>query len=287
MWLFLVASFFFVEIHDRLEPDFDRRGFEWPLRCSFWVLVHVLALLLIAYLVSVKVLLVVLIALGCAGARPRHTPLKLMTYVMVLLGLGVAFAVEIVYIRDFLDNSDWERMNTVFKFYYQVWLLLALGGALIFDWLVRALLGTAEQMSGRRDIHLKRFARCATVQCAGNWLRGVVDCRALVLLAGSSVFLVDGTQARVQDPQIWAEVQPPPGGIQPQGLSLDGMAYMRGWYPGDYAAINWMNEHISGIPTIVEASNGPYAWYGRVSIYTGLPSRARLEQLTSRSNASR
>jgi uncharacterized membrane protein len=77
---------------------------------------------------------------------------------------------------------------------------------------------------------------------------------------------------RVQDPSIWATVAPPPGGVQPQGLSLDGMAYMRGWYPQDYAAITWMNEHIGGDPTIVEASNGPYAWYGRVSIYTGLPS---------------
>jgi uncharacterized membrane protein len=66
-------------------------------------------------------------------------------------------------------------------------------------------------------------------------------------------------------------VQPPPGGNQPTGLSLDGMAYMRGWYPGDYAAITWLNAHVGGIPTIIEASNGPYQWYGRVSIYTGLP----------------
>jgi uncharacterized membrane protein len=93
----------------------------------------------------------------------------------------------------------------------------------------------------------------------------------LALLFGSSIFLVEGTQARLNDPAIWATVQPPPGGIQPQGLSLDGMAYMRGWYPGDYAAINWMNTHIGGDPVIVEASNGNYAWYGRVSEYTGLP----------------
>ncbi|HEX8730103.1 MAG TPA: hypothetical protein VF739_15840, partial [Ktedonobacterales bacterium] len=91
------------------------------------------------------------------------------------------------------------------------------------------------------------------------------------LILGSSVFLVEGTQARVSDPAIWAAVQPPPGGVQPQGLSLDGMAYMRGWYPGDYAAITWLNQHVGGDPVIVEASNGPYAWYSRVSIYTGLP----------------
>jgi uncharacterized membrane protein len=82
---------------------------------------------------------------------------------------------------------------------------------------------------------------------------------------------VQGTRARVSDPTIWAQVQPPPGGVQPQGLSLDGMAYMRGWYPEDYAAINWINAHVAGAPTIVEASGSPYLWYSRVSIYTGLP----------------
>jgi uncharacterized membrane protein len=95
---------------------------------------------------------------------------------------------------------------------------------------------------------------------------------ALVLLIfGSTVFLVEGTQVRLQDPAIWAAVQPPAGGVQPQGLSLDGMAYMRGWYPGDYDAINWMNQHVGGMPVVVEATGGVYEWYGRVAIYTGLP----------------
>ena len=46
------------------------------------------------------------------------------------------------------------------------------------------------------------------------------------------------------------------------------MAYMRGWYPGDYAAINWINAHIGGDPTIVEASDGNYylVW-SRLNIY--------------------
>jgi uncharacterized membrane protein len=102
-------------------------------------------------------------------------------------------------------------------------------------------------------------------------LRGIWLACFVALLAGSLIFDVEGTAVRVQDPAVWAQVQPPPGGLQPLGLSLDGMAYMRGWYPGDYAAITWMNEHIAGIPTIIEASTNPYQWYGRVSIYTGLP----------------
>ena len=67
-----------------------------------------------------------------------------------------------------------------------------------------------------------------------------------LLLGGSLIFDVQGTRARVNDPAIWAQVQAPPGGVQPQGLSLDGMAYMRGWYPEDYAAITWINAHIAG-----------------------------------------
>ncbi len=57
-----------------------------------------------------------------------------------MLGLAVAFGVEVIYVRDFLDHSDWERMNTVFKFYYQVWTLLSLGGALIITQLAPRLL---------------------------------------------------------------------------------------------------------------------------------------------------
>jgi uncharacterized membrane protein len=112
---------------------------------------------------------------------------------------------------------------------------------------------------------------------AGSWLARQAWTMALVLLVfGSTVFLVEGTQVRLQDPAIWAAVQPPPGGVQPEGLSLDGMAYMRGWYPGDYDAISWINQHIGGMPVIVEASGGVYEWYGRVSIYTGLPDVVQL-----------
>ncbi|HKT37005.1 MAG TPA: DUF2298 domain-containing protein, partial [Ktedonobacterales bacterium] len=217
----------------------------------------------------------------------RHSALKRLTYLVILLGLAVAFGVEVIYVRDFLDNSAWERMNTVFKFYYQVWTLLSLGGILAFSQILGRIYpraratdrqessddeGKSESLADASEAEVRLYQRRA------SWATVVRGCLRIMwtlafagLLVGSSVFLVEGTQARISDPAIWAAVQPPPGGVQPQGLSLDGMAYMRGWYPGDYAAINWLNDHIAGDPTIVEASNGPYAWYSRVSIYTGLP----------------
>jgi YYY domain-containing protein len=278
LWLFLLATFFYVELKDRLQPYLEAFGFEEPLRSLFpWALFAIyLALLLLATLVSLKVVLVLLIGLGLVLALDlRQSAAKLLSYAMLLLGLGIALGVEIIYVRDFLDNSPWERMNTVFKFYYQVWILLALGATLAFVWLVRRLWAPLpDELSDDENSSASGFARSRVVPLIGplNWLARRAWTMTLVLLVfGSTVFLVEGTQVRLQDPAIWAAAQPPAGGVQPQGLSLDGMAYMRGWYPSDYDAINWMNQHVGGMPVVVEATGGVYEWYGRVAIYTGLP----------------
>ena len=73
----------------------------------------------------------------------------------------------------------------------------------------------------------------------------------------------------------------------PRGL--DGMAYMRyannqgycakdqaAQFPliNDYDAIKWMQDHVTGSPTIIEegaAAGNQYCWSARFSIYTGLP----------------
>jgi YYY domain-containing protein len=303
VWLFLLVSYFFVELRDRIElyrrlrvtetgePD---RG--TPASRLWKLLLFGVPVLLLAYLLGMKSLLILLLGVGLYLAlSTRHSPLKLMTYALLLLGLAIALGVEFIYVRDFLDNSPWERMNTVFKFYYQMWTLFALGGALAFSQLIGRALGTRspavavepagipareERDTDAEDEVTSEADLEAEEPAPRPWelppwgvgaLRSVWVLALLALVLGSSIFVVAGTQVRVQDPVAWAEVQPPPGGIQPQGLSLDGMAYMRGWYPGDYAAINWMNAHIAGDPVIVEASYGTYNWQGRVAVYTGLP----------------
>jgi len=288
IWLFLVASFLFLELRDRVERTFGGEDRSGQAQRLILLTLASAAVLLLAFAISLKVLLLVLLGAGAYLAlSSRHSAVKQLTYLVILLGLAVAFGVEVIYVRDFLDNSDWERMNTVFKFYYQVWALLSLGGILALTQMLGCIFpvlsaDSTPQESDResyQDLMDEPLGEVAPSQSRGVvWagvLRGGMRIVWVVafagLLFGSSVFLIEGTQARVSDPAVWAAVQPPPGGVQPQGLSLDGMAYMRGWYPGDYAAINWLNDHIAGAPTIVEASDGPYAWYSRVSIYTGLP----------------
>ncbi|HST89456.1 MAG TPA: DUF2298 domain-containing protein [Ktedonobacterales bacterium] len=298
LWLFLLVSFFFFEWRARASRRHAARPDAattpppaWGMNALIWG-----AVLLVAFFVSLKLLLILLIGIGLYLALDtHHAPARLFTYVLLLLGLAVALGVEFIYVRDFLDHTDFERMNTVFKFYYQVWTLFALGGALAFAHIlshapsrfaVTAISGEPERgaaaslsMTDMTDMTdavgghamvtpapllAPGLARLSSPR--GLWLVGL-----LALVLASSVFLVEGTQVRVQDPAVWALYQPPVAGVQPQGLSLDGMAFMRGWYPGDYAAITWINAHIAGDPTIVEASDANYQWYNRVSVYTGLP----------------
>ncbi len=292
IWLFLVASFFLVDLHARFEaalatrdqePSYSSATRTWGLALG-WALI-----LLIAYFASLKLLLIVLLAVGLVLAlNPRHSPAKLMTYLLLLFGIGLALVVELIYIRDFLDNSDYERMNTVFKFYYQAWVVFALGGALAFSFILRRLFGSARYRGASYDDVDADYSSAAPRARFTNVLGlvtvplGTVSAWALrslwvaifaALLFGSTVYDFEGTAVRVQDPAAWASYQPPAGGLQPQGLSLNGEDFLKGWFPGDYQAINWINANIPGTPTIVEAGYTIYyrELYGRVAMFTGLP----------------
>jgi YYY domain-containing protein len=61
-------------------------------------------------------------------------------------------------------------------------------------------------------------------------------------------------------------------GIQEQngGGTLDGMAFLQFSHPGDAAAISFLRS-IPGSITLVEAENGDYGYYSRISSFTGIP----------------
>ena len=166
------------------------------------------------------------------------------TYILLLVGLCISLGLEIVYVRDFLDGGDYERMNTVFKFSMQAWLCFAIGAALAVQHLWSLLRGTV------RKVWVVIF---------------------FLLVLGGSVFLVGGTASRIRDHQIWIAAQPP---VQSAHYTptLNGLAFIQAWYPGDARAIAWLNENIAGSPVILEAAAPvSYQWFNRVSIYTGLP----------------
>lgn len=265
IWLFLLVSFFLLELYRLLQrvstrpklPPLLGRLWSAPawLRVGLYLLLSAVVLLDLAFL-GIKALLAVLLGLGVLlfclhGIISRHSYEEVhwnarsrYMYLLLLTGLAISLGIEVVYIRDFLDGGSYERMNTFFKFSMQVWLCLGIGGALAIG-------------------HIWEHIRGAI-----RWVWYVL---LIVLLVGGSLFLIDGTYSRIQDHQNWIAAQTPPGNAN-YTPTLDGFAFVRAWYPGDASAITWLNEHIAGSPVILEAASvNDYTWFGRVSEYTGLP----------------
>ena len=262
LWIFIALSYFLLELYRwwaRMQNSKARAQGRNTLvigKVSTRYLTGYLLLcgaaLIFAALLGLKILLALLIVLGLFlfVTRLKETRLSKFDaetrfiYILLLLGLCISLGLEVVYVRDFLDGGDYERMNTVFKFSMQAWLCFAIGGAL-------------------------------AVQRLWNLLRGFVRNSWVViffvLVLGSSVFLTAGTTSRIRDHQVWVEAQPPSQSAN-YTPSLDGLAFIRSWFPGDEKAIAWLNTNVAGSPVILEAAAPvSYQWFNRVSIYTGLP----------------
>lgn len=182
-----------------------------------------------------------LVWVGLLFLRPGQDEVKRAVLFLAGTALFLTLMVEVIRLQ-----GDISRMNTVFKFYMQAWVLLAIGAALAFGWTLNALRG---------------------------WLpawRSLWQTAAIVLLACGALFMVTGVTAKMGDR------------MAPEAPhTLDGLAYMR--YSvyferdqalelrQDYEAIRWMQENVQGSPGIVEAHTGEYRWGARFAINTGLP----------------
>ena len=215
----------------------------------------------ILLLTGLAAAVVILITLAVDGVRiiPLTLPLMVLSLLLLLrkdipdlkrfvhflvgTAMFAAALVEMIHLE-----GDVGRMNTVFKFYNQIWVMLSVCAAFALADTIRTV--RTEALSGWP-------VRCW--QTAGCLL--VFGAFLYTVFAG-----IDKMTDRMSDRA--------PAGI-------DGMKYMETsgyWQDGfymdlseDYEAILWMQENIQGSPVIVEASPTEYKFGSRYTVYTGLP----------------
>ena len=164
------------------------------------------------------------------GSQPA-SPGLLFARLLALLGLALTFSVEFFYLRDGFNL----RMNTVFKFYFQGWVMMACACAYALWWL-------------RQREH------------AGPKYRTFVQAGSAVLILAGTVYLVAGAASRTN------------GFTNP--LDLDGTSNLRRENPEDWAVIDWLEAKggsPGNPPLVLEAPGKSYNYEGRISAFTGFP----------------
>jgi uncharacterized membrane protein len=159
-------------------------------------------------------------------------------YLLIFTGLALTLIVEFVYLRD----SFGVRMNTVFKFYYQAWVMLGCASAYGSWWLLDRL----EKPIGR-----------------------------MLFSIGATLFIGLGLVYTVM-------AIPSRAGDFKGAANLDGASSIALSHPDDWAAIEWLDAYAEqGLPTgrvpvILEAPSvppwgGSYTYEGRISAFSGFP----------------
>ncbi|HEY9204368.1 MAG TPA: DUF2298 domain-containing protein [Candidatus Methanoperedens sp.] len=118
---------------------------------------------------SVFVPLAVLSAVDIYSFYKNNDTNRLFTSALIVMGLGILVFCELFYFDDLLGGS-WERMNTVFKYYIQVWILWSMACAYAFF-----------------DIYKKKYS-----------MRNVVLAMLSILIVLNSIYLYTGTYAKAE-----------------------------------------------------------------------------------------
>jgi YYY domain-containing protein len=229
----------------------------------------------------------------------KSPPAEAMVLFMLVLALLLVVGCEFIYIRDIFES----RMNTIFKFYYQVWMLLAIVGAwaaaqvgraylrhplLGSLWTIPAILlllgasvypvqAIGNSIQARASAAVHRLAEGAA-QCAGN--QGSEQAMRDRIFTGDQEWRQRGRgQAKRTFVAYAEEIDLDVTAFQaclatkkdPHEWSLDGLTHMKRNYPNDYAGVQWLWENAEPDATILEAVGPEWGYHGRISAATGLP----------------
>ena len=191
-------------------------------------------------LLTVLAALTVLAVIDSLHSDGNGRPWSITPLVLLAMALAIGAGVDLVRIE-----GDIGRMNTQFKYYLEMWILLSLASAFLLWQLV--------------DRYRGNF----------GWARAVWTVVLLLFVGSSLIYTVMGAKSRIADR------------FTDGPITLDGADYMTRavhWekdrplmLKNDLEAIQWLQDNVRGSPVVLEAHGDQYHWNSRISSYTGLP----------------
>ncbi len=154
---------------------------------------------------------------------------------VLVIGFGLMTLPEVLFIDDFF-GPPYERMNTVFKFHYQAWIILGSASAVVFYEVFR-----------KACIRLTVLSKIA-VFGFGSLITG--------LLVIALIYPAVTIHGRLQTSK---------------SLSLDGLLFAENQFPDTYQAATWLKDNSSHDTVILEAPGTSYSDLNMISGWTGIP----------------
>lgn len=183
--------------------------------------------------------------------KAEHFPL-----ILTIIAFGLTIFCEFFFLIDHYEGGGYERMNTIFKLYTNVWLLL--GTAAVYSvYFINKLLSDTPGWKFFWKIVVGLFITAGLFFPLGAVGERIRNCRRNDHLPIS----LNGIE------YISRKV--------PENYSIEWS-----WDQDDWRAIEWINNNITGRPVLLEAGNmanhkggesQAYHWASRVATFTGLP----------------
>jgi YYY domain-containing protein len=208
---------------------------------------------------------------------------------LVLLGALLVIVPEFIYLRDQFGT----RMNTIFKFYFQAWILWSLAGS----YFIARMLQKAKPQINRVfaliifsvgllvfGFSLSQRGEQLQPGFGSNWLDWLVLLIPVLFLvwialnlvrnkraAALGVLCLAGLAAGLIYPtiELWNKTE----GFQPRdGYTLDGKQDFYQYSPNEMAAAEWLADAPKGVMAeAVSDTGGSYTTYNIISTFSGMP----------------
>lgn len=185
----------------------------------------------------------------------------LFVLLLIFIGIGLIILPEFIYLKDifYKANPPYFRANTVFKMYYQAWILLSLTVGYIIA-----------RINFIIHDHIYNF-----LVKIGVFLW---DTLAFLLLTGVFLYSIIAINQAYFDLKDYNSLDNNSKTRTCFNKSIcfnsfktdDGTAYLETQHLDDSRIIKWLNENATGNSVILEAVGDSYQYNGRISINTGL-----------------